>query len=171
MADEFEYFTPLSPQECAERLSAAIEVQAAGLIARPFNIPTADIIRGTVKSDHIELWHSKGSGDTPTVLSATLQASDGGTLVSGGFHRPKFTRVFGVVFRTLACLFGIIPTVLVLYAASHRTLSNHAMVLVVPVIFLGGAFILVAISGFILRIRPEVLMKFLHTHLGVEYTT
>src|SRR5438067_7221897 len=105
MNERLELFTSLTPQECIERLSRALEWSGAATVSRPSNAFARELIRGSVETDHFELMHLQ-RGNYATCLSAMVQSHDSGTAISGHFYVPRETLAFGSIFRLLACLFG-----------------------------------------------------------------
>ena len=170
MNERLELFTPLAPQECIRRLSEALEWSAAALGRPPDNPIGRELIRGTIESDHFELYQQH-SMDCATFLCATLQPCDGGTLISGHFFVPLGNRVFGAVFRFVACLFGSVPAAMVLDAAFLGTLSDWFAIIATLVVFLGGASLLCMFCRYVISVQPEVSIVFLRSILEAETTT
>jgi len=168
MNERLELFTPLAPQECIKRLSEALEWSGAAIVSRPPVNPIGrEVIRGTVESDHFELYHAHGS-KSATCLCATLQPCDGGTLISGHFFVPRIGRVFGAIFRFLVCLWGSIPAALILYAVFQGTLTDWFTIMTTLVLSLGCASVLCMFIRYVLRVQPEVLIVFLRSILEAE---
>jgi len=89
--EQLRIYSPLPPDECARRISAAIDPERSSFFSRVGSRP----IVGRVDSSSIRLRKRINYGNSfQTFLTATVRAHDAGTVIQGEFAMHPLTRIF-----------------------------------------------------------------------------
>jgi hypothetical protein len=170
MKKRLELISNLPPEECAARLTAAIESVWPPAAAADGALG-ARAVSGFIEQGRIHLGHGHRSLEPSVVLTATMHPHERGTLILGHFHLPLSSgialRVWlnaGVLFTAIAFLMSMWGTAQCF--AQHQ--ESRWWSLLAPMAFLISGSALLAFPHALTRHQPEELMEFLRGTLGGE---
>jgi len=165
--ERLEIHSPLPPDECAKRISAAIDSERSALFSFSSLFGSRPVV-GRVDSSSFRLRKRIAYRNSfQTFLTATMRSEGAGTVIQGEFAMHAFTRVFMPIWFGGVLLIGgtgfVISLVAMFTHSSEQHQGSWPFLLIPPGMLLFG-FLLIRFGRYIARDEARFLTEFLrHT--------
>jgi hypothetical protein len=125
MTSHIQLFTPLTPSECVSRLVEVVDEERSLLFSWNAFFGSREVL-GKVTQRSIRLRKRiKGRNSFQMFLIATMRPEEGGTEISGRISMHPFTRIFMIIWFSMAAILGLLTAIASLFHSSieGRTIS------------------------------------------------
>lgn len=170
-SNRIQLLAPLTPAECASRLSVAIDAERLTMFSVAGWSGSRPVV-GRVTNSSLRLRKRlKYRNSFQSFLTATMRPEAGGTLISGEVAMHPFIRVFMVVWLGNVGLIGVL--MLLVTISSMMMGSDHAdqdawMGVVIPAVMFAFGFGLVGFGRYLARDEGRFLTNFLMQTLDIH---
>lgn len=163
-SNNIQLLTPLTPTECASRLTAAIDTQRSAFISFAGFFGSRPVV-GRVTESSLRLRKRIGYRNSfQSFLTATMQRGTEGTVISGEVAMHPFVRAFMFVWFSGVVLIGgtmFIATLGSLLFGSGHWAQNSWLGVVIPPVMLAFGYGLIRFGRHLARDEAKFLTDFL----------
>ncbi len=171
MNERLELYSPLPPDECAKRLSEAIDSERSALFSF-LSLFGSHPVAGHVDVSSLKLRKRiRHNNSFQSYLTATMRPEGSGTVISGDFAMHPFVWVFLAIWFTGVTLIGgavFIVTVGAYISGSPLRGDKAWMGVVSPLVVIGFGLALVRFGRFLARNEVRFIKDFLMQALNAS---
>jgi hypothetical protein len=171
MNEQLQLYSPLPPDECARRISAAMDCERSTLFSFAA-LTGSHPISGRVEGSSIRLRKRIAYNNSfQTFLNATMRPEGAGTVIEGAFAMHPFTRFFMPIWFGGVILiggFGFIISLLAAFTHSSDEQRSHLPFLLGPPGMLFFGYLLVRFGRYLARDEAAFITDFLKQTLDAH---